>query len=105
MPAAVASQCVDATTPNVPRISGRVVNVLMLPSDADWQIGLVWRQVDSSPLLDWKRRAAPLACAPRCVHLPSDSKRNRLYPLLSRPKRAESGNGQAIVKQSRFFDP
>jgi hypothetical protein len=29
MPAAVASQCVDATTPNVPRISGRVVNLFM----------------------------------------------------------------------------
>ena len=29
MPAAVASQCVDATTPKVPRISGRVVNLLM----------------------------------------------------------------------------
>jgi hypothetical protein len=26
MPALVASQCVDATAPNVPRSSGRVVN-------------------------------------------------------------------------------
>ena len=29
MPAAVANQCVEATTPNVPLISGRVVKLLM----------------------------------------------------------------------------
>jgi hypothetical protein len=28
MPAAVASQCVEVTTPKVPRISGRVVNIM-----------------------------------------------------------------------------
>src|SRR5436190_12901606 len=32
MPAAEASQCVDATIPNVPRSSGRVVNPLMARS-------------------------------------------------------------------------
>jgi hypothetical protein len=56
MPTAVAIQCVDVTTPNVPSISGRVVNAfglmtLMANTSANWAMAKYVQGAKWTPII------------------------------------------------------